>query len=127
LAGAAVTLETERIKGSNPWCLWWYIYIQSPASPLLLSPEDEGSTWAHKFSKNLEATLKHLTPKCHKQHMPHWGPTTVQWSREPDALCSAHGHGYTYFNERVRVKVKVTLEQAKKAQSWSRDIALLFL
>jgi hypothetical protein len=24
LAGAVVTLETERIKGSNPWCLWWW-------------------------------------------------------------------------------------------------------
>jgi len=24
LARAAVTLETERIKGSNPWCLWWW-------------------------------------------------------------------------------------------------------
>jgi hypothetical protein len=23
LARAVVTLETERIKGSNPWCLWW--------------------------------------------------------------------------------------------------------
>jgi len=23
-ARAAVTLETERIKGSNPWCLWWW-------------------------------------------------------------------------------------------------------
>ena len=24
LARAAVTLETERIKESNPWCLWWW-------------------------------------------------------------------------------------------------------
>ena len=24
LARAAVTVETERIKGSNPWCLWWW-------------------------------------------------------------------------------------------------------
>jgi len=24
LARAAVTLETERFKGSNPWCLWWW-------------------------------------------------------------------------------------------------------
>jgi len=24
LARAAVTLETERIKGSDPWCLWWW-------------------------------------------------------------------------------------------------------
>ena len=24
LARAAVTLETELIKGSNPWCLWWW-------------------------------------------------------------------------------------------------------
>jgi len=24
LARAAVTLETERIKGSNRWCLWWW-------------------------------------------------------------------------------------------------------
>ena len=27
LAQAAVTLETERIKGSNPWCLWWWWYL----------------------------------------------------------------------------------------------------
>ena len=26
LARAAVTLETERIKGSNPWCLWWWSF-----------------------------------------------------------------------------------------------------
>ena len=24
LERAAVTLETERIKGSNPWCSWWW-------------------------------------------------------------------------------------------------------
>jgi hypothetical protein len=24
LARKVVTLETERIKGSNPWCLWWW-------------------------------------------------------------------------------------------------------
>jgi len=24
LARAVVTLETERIKGSNPWCIWWW-------------------------------------------------------------------------------------------------------
>jgi hypothetical protein len=24
LARAAVTLQTERIEGSNPWCLWWW-------------------------------------------------------------------------------------------------------
>ena len=30
LARAALTVETERIKGSNPWCLWWwYIYIHT--------------------------------------------------------------------------------------------------
>jgi hypothetical protein len=27
LAKAAVNLETERIKGSNPWCLWWWYFI----------------------------------------------------------------------------------------------------
>jgi len=24
LARTVLTLETERIKGSNPWCLWWW-------------------------------------------------------------------------------------------------------
>jgi hypothetical protein len=24
LVRAVVTLETEWIKGSNPWCLWWW-------------------------------------------------------------------------------------------------------
>jgi len=32
LARAAVTLETERIKGSNPWCLWWWIIFQQDAT-----------------------------------------------------------------------------------------------
>ena len=27
LAQAAVTQETEWIKGSNPWCLWWWYFI----------------------------------------------------------------------------------------------------
>ena len=27
LAKAVVTLETERIKGSNPWCLWWWWWV----------------------------------------------------------------------------------------------------
>jgi len=26
LARATVTLETEQIKVSNPWCLWWYFF-----------------------------------------------------------------------------------------------------
>jgi hypothetical protein len=29
LARAFVTLETERIKGSNPWCLWWWWRIKT--------------------------------------------------------------------------------------------------
>jgi hypothetical protein len=29
LARAAVTLETERIKLSNPWCLWWWQFQPS--------------------------------------------------------------------------------------------------
>jgi hypothetical protein len=29
LARAVVILETERIKGSNPWCLWWWWRILS--------------------------------------------------------------------------------------------------
>jgi len=24
LVRAVVNLKTERIKGSNPWCLWWW-------------------------------------------------------------------------------------------------------
>ena len=24
VGGAVITLEMERIKGSNPWCLWWW-------------------------------------------------------------------------------------------------------
>jgi hypothetical protein len=33
LAGAVVTVETERIKGSNPWCWWrwwwwWFIFCK---------------------------------------------------------------------------------------------------
>jgi hypothetical protein len=30
LARAVVTLETERIKGSNPWCLWWWSHSRDP-------------------------------------------------------------------------------------------------
>jgi hypothetical protein len=34
---------------------------------------------------------------------------------------------YALRADKVKVKVKLTLEQAKKAQRWSRGIALLFL
>jgi hypothetical protein len=36
LAGAVVTVETERIKGSNPWCLcwWWWLTLVSCYSRL---------------------------------------------------------------------------------------------
>jgi len=36
LARASVTLETERIKGSNPWCLWWWWKI--PKTPSGIEP-----------------------------------------------------------------------------------------
>jgi hypothetical protein len=29
LARAAVTLEMERAKWPNPWCLWWWLYSSS--------------------------------------------------------------------------------------------------
>ena len=46
LTRAAVTLETERIKGSNPWCLWWWWWwwwwhFPSPA----LSPNPMTATY----------------------------------------------------------------------------------
>jgi hypothetical protein len=30
LGRAVVALETERINGSNSWCLWWNGIVQSP-------------------------------------------------------------------------------------------------
>jgi len=36
LARVAVTLETERIKESNPWCLWWWWHVLRPE--LILVP-----------------------------------------------------------------------------------------
>jgi len=41
LERAVVVLETERIEGSNPWCLWWWYichhacYIYSPSRSIL--------------------------------------------------------------------------------------------
>jgi hypothetical protein len=29
LARAVVTLQTERIKGTSPWCLWWWLRLCS--------------------------------------------------------------------------------------------------
>jgi len=49
LARAAVTLETERIKGSNPWCLWWwwlslvFSIMKGKAVPLQAWSSPEGS------------------------------------------------------------------------------------
>jgi len=34
LARVAVTLKTERIKGSNPWCLWWWWIMQATGACL---------------------------------------------------------------------------------------------
>jgi len=51
LERAVVTLETERIKGSNPWCLWWWWWVNRSShsvqynyrSTCLISIESEGS------------------------------------------------------------------------------------
>jgi len=40
LARAVVTLETERIRRSNPWCLWWWFYC----STFSYSGNSEGDT-----------------------------------------------------------------------------------
>jgi hypothetical protein len=54
----------------------------------------------------------------------------MQKSREKFSNEAANNEGAPYKKlgqVKVRVKVKFTLEQATKAQRWSRGIALLFL
>ena len=38
LQRATVTLEKERIKGSNPWCLWWWLLFEWAWLRLLSRP-----------------------------------------------------------------------------------------
>ena len=45
LAQAAVTLEMERIKVSNPWCLWWWFLCIGVILLLAYSP-------IHKYFQN---------------------------------------------------------------------------
>jgi hypothetical protein len=49
LERAVVTLETERIKGSNPWCLWWWWNI---------------TTYLHCYTVHVVELLNHYTNHC---------------------------------------------------------------
>jgi len=50
LARAAVTLETERIKGSNPWCLWWRMHVSFLSSlPFLQNKSKLNSVGSSKY------------------------------------------------------------------------------
>ena len=45
-----ITLETERIKGSNPWCLWWWWhFVLSRTDSFIVYPPDI-NIWRHSFS-----------------------------------------------------------------------------
>ena len=87
LVWAAVTVETERIKGSNPWCLsWWYIYI------LIIKPA------RHTYFSNLflewNSTCfgQFLCPSSGVQHcthsngMCHTGLLIACWRDQDDRL-----------------------------------------
>jgi hypothetical protein len=53
LARTVTTLETERIKRSNPWYLWWCAYARSKAkyyeTPIIITRTFAKISWAKNF------------------------------------------------------------------------------
>ena len=87
LERAVVTLETERIKGSNPWCLWWWwwwwfwivLFCFCKAWPPLPEPRPEENLpdprSNHKFARNVVWTFEDIQMLIGTD-MPIFGGTT---------------------------------------------------
>jgi len=61
LARAAVTLETERIEGSNPWCLWcWPVsLIIISRSLVVITKQQNKEFFLHEFYVLIHTTAVH--------------------------------------------------------------------
>ena len=49
LERAVITLETEQIKWSNPWCFWWWWWWLSCKYVPLASPNSPSMTWIPQY------------------------------------------------------------------------------
>ena len=65
LERADVTLETERIKGSNPWCLWWWWILQSGSKHPKTTTNALASLW-HPQNHVRHTPTHHLFCLCRK-------------------------------------------------------------
>jgi len=114
LARAAVTVETERIKGSNPWCLWWWwwwwnvifllsytsptqsrnVYMQLGFIPLQHKLYSTHTDWFWRFT----ALGNHAAPHCIQAFRPRSG------SLDGDCTFSPYFEGRFLFRDSQRYK-----------------------
>jgi hypothetical protein len=78
-AGAAITLETERAKWPNPWCLWWWRILQLPRwFPIRTS----ASVLPFRITLQLIMATEWLSRFHHKVHSVRSG-TAISTCRQP--------------------------------------------
>ena len=75
LARVAVTLETERIKVSKPWCLWWWYSYRKPLYSFTLRCSSPWCNFRHHIftgyvRHNLEVVLRLIEWADRCQHHP---------------------------------------------------------
>jgi len=70
LARAAVTLQTERIKGSNLWCLWWWCW-KCFEIRIILVINSRKKTVYFSFYCNLKSSDFSAGPVCQDTGMRH--------------------------------------------------------
>jgi len=75
LERTVVTLETGRIKGSNPWCLWWWFLLCGNLELWWCSLSSENTTsWTIRFSNPCRCKR---VPSSSFRPDRQWGPSSV--------------------------------------------------
>jgi hypothetical protein len=126
LARTVVTLETQRIKGSSPWCLWWWIvtfYLKCLDRVVLAHPFWAMATFPVCFS----------VLSCWTNRAPSMGTKWSSWVWRKHTICKKK---YMYwvmiilcqwdFNEQIAKLVRLLLYTSencsRKFHAWTHFV-----
>ena len=134
LERAVVTVETERIKRSNPWCLWWWwwwLIYNTLVLPTFLYGSENWTSTASQRRRIEAAEMKLLRPVA--DHTLYGHNTNDYISRElqiTGTIDKIDEYGQNWFQHLQRMPQKpnpfeiIPLQTTRKESNWKTEETL---